>query len=163
MIEFSTGVVFLMSSLYGSGHANSQLATVARAMSTGNTASTSELISLTNSVVSSKEDKNMNSVEAYIRKEFADTPILIEIARCESQFHQFNTDGSVVRGMVNKQDVGVMQINEKYHAEYASKLGYDLYSTEGNVAFGKLLYSKYGSDPWVHSSKCWGSKDIAKN
>ncbi len=39
-----------------------------------------------------------SAVEGYIKTEYADTPILIAIARCESNFRQFNPDGTVVRG-----------------------------------------------------------------
>jgi hypothetical protein len=40
-------------------------------------------------------------------------------------------------------------------------MGIDIYSVEGNVQFGKYLYSKYGSSPWSSSEPCW-SKAIAK-
>ena len=75
--------------------------------------------------------------------------------RLQPLIRQFGEDGTVIRGKVNKADVGVMQINEKYHAETALKLGYDIYSVEGNVAFGKYLYKKYGTSPWYSSSACW--------
>lgn len=169
MIELSTGVVFLMSSLYGSGQANAQIATAAAAMNTnGNSASTSETVTL--KTTNSNDTANSSnpviadnlSFEAYVRKEFADTPIMIDIIRCESHFHQYNSDGSVLRGIANKQDVGLMQINEKYHAETAKNLGLDIYTTEGNAAFGKYLYKKYGTSPWNYSSKCWAGTDLAK-
>lgn len=95
------------------------------------------------------------SVEAYVREYFKDAPILAEIARCESTFRQFDSNGNVVRGKVNKGDIGVMQINKYYHEESAEKLGYDIYTIDGNLGFAKWLYGKYGDSPWVHSSKCW--------
>jgi hypothetical protein len=95
------------------------------------------------------------SVEAYVRDYFKDTPVLAEVAKCESTFRQFDSHGHVVRGKVNPDDVGVMQINTFYHGEKADQLGYDLYTIDGNLGFARYLYGKYGSDPWVHSSKCW--------
>jgi hypothetical protein len=151
MIEVATGVVFLMSSLYGAGHANAQVANVVAAPTTGQ-ATTTEVSTLT----------DPKDIEAYVRKH-ANKPILVEIARCESTFSQYDQNGQVMRGKVNRYDVGVMQINEKYHAEEALKLGYDIYTVEGNLAFAEHLYSKYGSDPWSASSKCWShSADLAQ-
>lgn len=96
-------------------------------------------------------------VEKYLREEYADTPILVEIARCESTFSQFDKNGNVVRGIVNSADVGVMQINEKYHLETAKKMGIDLYTIEGNVKYAKHLYKEQGAAPWKASQKCWGA------
>lgn len=81
---------------------------------------------------------------------------LQRISFCESGNHQFNPDGSVLRGKVNAQDVGKYQINEFYHGEAAKKLGYDLYTLEGNTAFALHLYRTQGSTPWNWSKPCWG-------
>ncbi len=103
------------------------------------------------------------SVEAYVRDYFKDAPILAEISRCESTFRQFDSKGNVLRGRVNKDDIGVMQINKYYHEEDAEKLGFDIYTLDGNLGYAKWLYSKYGDNPWVHSSKCWVKQKIALN
>lgn len=95
------------------------------------------------------------TLESYVRDYFSDAPILAEIARCESSFRQHGPDGSVLRGKVNKGDIGIMQINKYYHEEDAEKLGFDIYTLEGNLGYAKWLYGKYESDPWVHSSRCW--------
>ena len=55
------------------------------------------------------------SVEAYVRDYFEKDPILAEIARCESTFRQFDSRGNVIKGKVNKGDIGIMQINKYYH------------------------------------------------
>jgi hypothetical protein len=153
MIQITTGVMFLMSSLYGAGAEGTSLtATAANAAAETPT-----------EVSSNTENKSGNSVEAYIRNEFAGTPILIEIARCESNFRQFDENGKVIQGRVNKEDIGVMQINKKYHGETSEDRNLDIYTTEGNVAYAKYLYEKYGAQPWVHSSKCWATpKEIAQ-
>lgn len=81
--------------------------------------------------------------------------VMEAIAGCESQYRQFDTDGTVYRGEQNHQDVGVMQINEHYHLKEAQALGYDLYTEAGNVAFAQYLYEKQGTAPWSSSSSCW--------
>ncbi len=145
MIELTTGVVFLMTSMYGAGSlpANTVNVQPLTSHSTGNTAA----------VIASTDRTELIK---YLKKNFADTPILVEVARCESEFRQFDSNGQVIRGRANKNDVGVMQINEKYHLETSKKMGIDIYTLEGNVAFAKYLYVKYGSDAWSASSPCWG-------
>ena len=145
MIELTTGIAFLVTSLYGG---TAQAATVPVSTSTQ---------SHTEQATSTDESRFMDSkaVEAYVRSQSADQPILVDIARCESTFRQFDPTGNILRGVVNKGDVGVMQINEKYHADEAVRLGYNIYTVEGNVAFGRYLYNKYGSDPWSSSAPCW--------
>lgn len=87
---------------------------------------------------------------------FKDTPLLAEIARCESTFRQFSKEGVPLRGKVNSADVGVMQINEKYHLERTKKLGIDIYTLEGNLKYGAMLYKEQGGQPWSASKPCWG-------
>lgn len=156
MIELTTGVVFLMSSLYGSGHASNREViplSLPPLIEQARAASDEEYRSFTTS-----DPKEM---EAFLRKEFADTPILVNIARCESNFKQFDERGHIIRGRIDKNDIGVMQINERYHGETAKKLGMNIYTVEGNIAYGKHLYERSGSAPWNASAPCWGS-DLAK-
>ena len=147
MIELSTGIIFLMSSLYGSGYIADNIFDSNQQASVNEQNSSSVLIQ-------SKE------IENYIRQNYSDTPILVEIARCESTLRQYGKDGDIIRGKVNRNDIGVMQINITYHGENAEKLGYDIYTTEGNIAFGKYLYDKHGSQPWSSSAKCWAKASI---
>jgi hypothetical protein len=149
MIELTTGIVFLMSSLYGAGNTNAQIFEVPADITPEDVISTEVTTTQARSFIDPKE------VEAYLRKEFADTPILVDIARCESTFRQFHKDGTVVRGRVDNADTGVMQINLRYHGETAQKLGLDLNTIQGNAAYGKYLYNKSGSAPWSASEKCW--------
>jgi len=96
------------------------------------------------------------SPKEFVTSYFQDIPIMIDIARCESQFSHYDEDGSVHRGRVNNLDVGIMQINEHYHSVTADKLGLDIYTIQGNVAYARYLYEKQGTAPWVSSSPCWG-------
>lgn len=147
MIEAATGAAFLMASLYGAGHVNAEI----------NEAFPAQPAPISRTLTDAKK------VEAFLKREFSDAPILVEIARCESTFRQYGPDGRVIRGLVNSADVGVMQINEKYHAEDAVKLGVDIYSIEGNIAYAKHLYDKFGTSPWASSKACWGTpKDLAQ-
>jgi hypothetical protein len=152
MIELTTGIAFLMSSIYGAGQAQAASVPVIEAASTSI------------EQASNTEARFMSSkaVESYVRKEYTDEPILVDIAKCESTFRQFDQLGNIIRGKVNKGDVGVMQINESYHADEAAKLGFNIYTVEGNVAFARYLYGKYGSDPWSSSSKCWSDAALAR-
>jgi hypothetical protein len=95
------------------------------------------------------------TLDKYVREYFKETPLLADIAFCESTMRHQHPDGEVVRGKVNSDDVGVMQINEYYHLKTAQKLGIDLHSLEGNMSYAKLLYEKQGPQPWISSSKCW--------
>ena len=96
------------------------------------------------------------NTEAVVRQYFADVPIMIEVARCESTFRHTLADGSVLRGKVDKRDTGVMQINTYYHGETADKLGLDLENIHDNMAYARDLYERQGVQPWSASRPCWG-------
>lgn len=103
------------------------------------------------------------TVEEYVRKQFTNSPIMAEIARCESEFRHFGKNGDIIRGEENSSDIGVMQINEYYHSKTADRFGINLYTLEGNIEYSKYLYEKYGTSPWNASSKCWSRNNhIAK-
>lgn len=116
-----------------------------------------------------KDVDNIMSTEQYVKQYFADIPIMIQIARCESTFHQLDPDGEVHRGRVDNEDVGVMQINEHYNGAQAERENYDIYTLPGNVAFARELYEAKGTAPWRSSKACWGKyqnesgSDIAMN
>lgn len=101
-------------------------------------------------------------IEKYVKNYFEDLPVLAEIAKCESSFRHLGDEGNIIRGMKNKKDVGVMQINEKYHLEQSQRLGFDIYSLEGNLSYALYLYEKEGARPWLASSHCWsGNQELA--
>lgn len=110
-----------------------------------------------NDIIGNKNEVMVKPVtlEEFVRDYFADTPVLAEVAMCESTFRHIGDDGTVLRGKRNKADVGVMQINEYYHAERADRLNYDLYTLDGNLAYAKYLYERYGLTPWKASAPCW--------
>ena len=105
------------------------------------------------------------NVARFVEDYFADIPLLARIAECESRNRQYDKYGNVLRGLENRYDVGVMQINEMYHLETAEKMGIDIYDIEGNVAYARYLYEKQGAKPWISSSACWAKfsqTEIAK-
>lgn len=103
-----------------------------------------------------------NDTEAIVREYFADIPVMIQVARCESQFRHTLSDGSILKGKVDSADTGVMQINARYHGAEATKMGLDLNNIYDNMAFARHLYEKQGTQPWKASSACW-SRTLAAN
>ena len=84
---------------------------------------------------------------------------MVEVARCESRFRHLGKNGSVLRGDINRSDLGVMQINEYYHGDTAAALGLDLSDFGDNMAYARYLFEKEGTTPWLASSKCWGKEN----
>lgn len=96
------------------------------------------------------------SIKEKVESYFSDVPVLVSVARCESRFRHFDGNGEVIRGSINRYDVGVMQVNELYHADKAKELNMNLYTLEGNLAYARYLYEHQGVAPWSSSAKCWG-------
>lgn len=117
----------------------------------------SESVDEYNQNVEQETVKKYKTTKEIVEDYFVNTPIMVEIASCESGFRQLDANGSVLRGRVNNSDVGVMQINEYYHLKTANSLGIDIHTLEGNLAYAKYLYDKEGTKPWIHSSKCWNT------
>lgn len=86
-------------------------------------------------------------MEQRVREYFADIPIMIAIAKCESGFLQFRSDGSIVRSP-NGLYYGIFQIDKNIHGEYAKSLGMDIETIEGNMAYARNLYEAKGAQPW---------------
>lgn len=102
-------------------------------------------------------------VERKVRDVFKDTPVLVEIARCESHFRHYNPETGEVLKNPNSSALGVMQVMESYHAEPARNLGLDIRDLEGNLYYAKSLYETQGTTPWESSQNCWGSAIVALN
>lgn len=87
------------------------------------------------------------------------SPVLERIAKCESDSNHFDKNGQVlVRGNNGDRtsvDVGRYQINMKHWGAKATELGFDLFNEEDNAKMAKWLYGQFGTEPWVHSKKCW--------
>ena len=81
--------------------------------------------------------------------------ILQRIAFCESGGKHFDDNGQVIKGKFNPADIGKYQINLYYWSDEARRLGYNLYSEEGNELMALWIYEHYGTKPWSWSKKCW--------
>lgn len=100
--------------------------------------------------------------ESIVRSYFRDIPVMIQVARCESAFRHTLSDGTVLRGKVDSDDTGVMQINRRYHDKKAAELNLDLNDIYHNMAYARYLYETQGTQPWNASAPCW-SKTLAAN
>ena len=148
MIEVLTMSIFVFSSIYGAP-------TAAIADTISASSSVAPLTKIEEKTTTNIPPRKEKELEKQARLYFKDEPILVEIARCESQFRQYDENGKVLKGKVNKGDIGLMQINKYYHAEKANSLGFDLKTVEGNMAYAKYLYNREGVKPWISSSDCW--------
>ena len=79
---------------------------------------------------------------------------MIEIAKCESRFREFNSSGAPLNGGSGNM-IGVYQINARVHKALAASLGMDINTTIGNLEYANYLYQKEGTVPWVSSETCW--------
>jgi hypothetical protein len=103
----------------------------------------------------------IENVEEAVREYFKEIPVMIEVARCESKFRQFNTDGSVLFGGWGGGMTGVFQLYDSVHRSAALALGFDISTLEGNLGYAKHLYATSGTTPWNSAKACWGSAPAA--
>lgn len=95
-----------------------------------------------------------STIRLILEREFVEDPRLVDVARCESRFRQWDSQGNPLRGEINPKDVGVMQINEKYWLAESIKLGHDIYTLEGNIEMAKHILKVQGINAWSWSSHC---------
>ncbi len=98
-----------------------------------------------------------SSVEASVRSYFADTPVMIAVASCESEFTQFNLDGSVLHGGYRHTMIGIFQISP-LHLKEARALGFGINTISRNISYAKHLYQREGPAPWLDSAGSWEKK-----
>jgi len=82
-------------------------------------------------------------------------PILTRICRAESGLHQFKANGDVIRGRIEPSDIGYCQINETIWNDKARKLGFDIFTEQGNKDMAMYLFNNYGTEPWNSSRSIW--------
>jgi len=87
-------------------------------------------------------------IEAAVQAAFAEAPVMVAVAKCESRYRQFSAEGVVLRGGTNKGYIGIFQIGERLHLAPAAKLGMDINTIEGNIAYARHMYDAQGSVPW---------------
>jgi hypothetical protein len=116
---------------------------------------------LTVEVVDKAKIENYVRQEAIKAKLDVEVDLVVKIAKCESGLRQFDSNGRVLRGVVNHKDVGIFQVNEFYHLEESRRLGFDIYSVGGNIQYATWLLKSQGTEPWSWSKKCWKNIDSA--
>ena len=80
------------------------------------------------------------------RVEFAEMPLELQrVALCESGGLQHQPNGSIVKGKADER--GILQIHP-VHFSRAKKMGYDIDTAAGNMAYGVWLYEREGLVPW---------------
>ena len=94
-------------------------------------------------------------IERTVRETYADIPVLIEIARCESGFRHYGADGAVLRSGYGDSIIGVMQLHATYHSAAATARGLDLTDLDDHLAYARYLYEEEGTAPWSGSRSCW--------
>ena len=110
-------------------------------------------------VADATTDMGDATTEKIVRSYFRDIPVMIQIARCESHFRHTLPDGTVLRGKVDPDDTGVMQINRRFHGAKAAALKLDLNDIYHNMAYARYLYETQGTQPWSASAACWNSSN----
>lgn len=88
------------------------------------------------------------SLSERVEKDFSKR--MVAVVKCESNFRQFESDGTVV--LSPTMDVGLFQINLKAHLKQSQKMGLDIInSLEDNYTYAKHLFDQQGEAPWVCS------------
>lgn len=106
---------------------------------------------------------SQEETEEEIREYFSDLPVMIEIARCESNFRQFTDSGNVLQGGTGGGMIGVFQFFGSIHESAAEKIGFDIDTLDGNLAYARHLYEVEGTTPWNPAKNCWDTvKSVSK-
>jgi hypothetical protein len=95
----------------------------------------------------------IHEVSASVPPKKESPAVLARIAQCESGASHVDKNGQVLINATR--DVGYYQINVPIHGKKASEMGLNLFIEEDNKAFAEYLFNNFGSEPWVHSKKCW--------
>lgn len=117
------------------------------------------------SVAHATTDSNSSGLVSSIKVEAGKAPtvpqVLLDIAYCESGNNQkaigYNYRYVNGKRTVSSRDIGMFQINERYHAKSAKALGMDIYTQSGNTAYALYLYKRNGTRDWNASRHCWSN------
>jgi hypothetical protein len=87
-----------------------------------------------------------------IRQTFPEyASLFIQIAKGESGLKQWHADGRVVRGIKDKDDTGLFQINNRYWGKEAERLRLDYENNiEDNVKMARYILDTQGVTAWVY-------------
>jgi hypothetical protein len=89
-----------------------------------------------------------------IRAVFADAPIMVRVAMCESGLtHREN--GELIRNKKGSSARGAFQVMMSYHAPEMKKMGLDPRRTDEYLAYVRHLYDQQKLAPWKETRACW--------
>ena len=89
-----------------------------------------------------------------IRAVFADAPIMVRVAMCESGLtHREN--GELLRNKNGSSARGAFQVMMSYHGPEMRKMGLDPRRTDEYLAYVRFLYDQQKLAPWKESQACW--------
>ena len=114
-------------------------------------------ISETFVVSPSAPEVDPNYVEAKVRTYFADIPVMIKIAECESGFQHFQPNGELTVSEVTNASgkrissaSGLFQILYKGHFKsWSASDETNITTVDGNMRFARELYEESGTAPWA--------------
>ena len=112
-------------------------------------------VEVATSTKEAKPEFEYRSYEPEVREYFADIPLMIEIARCESGFYQYEPDGTALKNKQGSSARGVFQVMLYWHDEAALAMGFDVRTLDGNLGYARWLFLAQGSSPWEASADCW--------
>ena len=76
---------------------------------------------------------------------------MVKVCGGESDWKQWHPNGTVVRGVIDPDDTGVCQINNRYWGAEAKALGLDYEnSIVDNVKMTRHIYDTQGITAWVY-------------
>ena len=94
MIQILTASMFILSSIYGGPTIVSDTNTIS--------STTEPMVKQRVEEKATSEIPTKKELEQKAKVYFKDDPILVEIARCESQFRHLDKDGEILKGKVNR-------------------------------------------------------------
>lgn len=95
-----------------------------------------------------REGESQEVIDAILNV-FPNDPIMVEVARCESNL--IPTADRESRGV----DVGLFQLNQ-VHLPRLNELGLDRLDLDDNLEYSRMLFESSGLSSWYMSEHCWG-------
>lgn len=108
--------------------------------------SSTEGVALVAAPVVTKEKVQLHTIEAMVRAEFVDAPIMVDIARAESRFNPLAKNPKSTA-------TGVFQILVGTWADYGC-VG-SRTDAHDNIKCARIIYERSGTTPWISSKANW--------
>ena len=96
--------------------------------------------------------ENVEDIKDLIRQTFPKDPIMLGVAKCESNTTHYE-NGKTLIGRTTP-DFGVFQINEIW-IPMAEKMNLDIMILEDNIKMARYIYDTQKLNAWSASASCW--------